>query len=91
MVLKLNGEVAIEDLWGRSPGSADELRALLSRGAFATTDPHRSRFYEIDSVSRSFYVHICPSGKVLLLAVWPKQQSEPVAHASNRPLEPTPA
>ena len=91
MVLKLKGGIVIEDLWGRFPGSAGDLRALLSGGAPAIADSHRRGFYEVEGASHVFYVHICPSGKVLLLALWPKQQSESIIRTDNRPLESAPA
>ena len=31
---------------------------------------HRKDFFDLENCSRTFYIHICPSGKVLLLATW---------------------
>lgn len=73
MLLRLNGDVRVEDRWNHSLEIVEELRGLLAAGADAVADPHRKDFYEVDNGFRVFYIHICPSGKVLLLAVWSKE------------------
>jgi hypothetical protein len=72
MLLQLKGEVIIEDLWNHSAESVEELRSLLLRGAEAVSEQQRKDFYEIDGGCRVFYVHLCPNGKVLFLAMWSK-------------------
>jgi hypothetical protein len=70
MKLQLKGNPQIEALNGHSPSSVEILRQLLVQGAPATPDSHRSNFYEVENCTRVFYIHICPSGKVQLLAIW---------------------
>ena len=72
MLIRLNPETIIEDLGNHAVESVEKLRALLASGAPAQTDPQRKDFYEVENCSRIYYIHVCPSGKVLLLAIWPK-------------------
>jgi hypothetical protein len=72
MVLRLNQNANIEDLRNYPAETLEQLRILLAEGAKARVDPRRKNFYEVEDSSRVFYLHICPSGKVLLLAVWDK-------------------
>ena len=47
------------------------MRCLLASGAIKTADPKRRGFYEIESDSTVYYIHVLPAtGKVLLLATW---------------------
>jgi hypothetical protein len=73
MLLRLNGDITIEDRWRHSGENIEELRRLLSQGAEAVPEPGRKGFYEVQTDFHVFYIHICPSGKVLLLAIWPAQ------------------
>jgi hypothetical protein len=70
MMLQLSGDFQIEDRWHHSPEAIDELRSLLFAGAEAAADSRRRDFYEIEHDGRVFYIHLCPNGKVLLLAIW---------------------
>lgn len=86
MILKLKEDLAIENLLNYSEETVEKLRKLLADGAEATLDPHRHNFYDVQNGSRTFFIHVCPSGKVLLLATWLKDdrantapQIEPVA------------
>lgn len=72
MLLKLNQPLLIEEMQHYSPEHGRRLRELLLRGANAASDPARKDFYDVEDESQIYYIHICPSGKVLLLAVWPK-------------------
>ena len=73
MVLRLNGNLAIDNLWEYPADTVEQLRTLLAAGALAQADPHRDHFYEIENASRMFYIHVSPrGGKVMLLATWPK-------------------
>jgi hypothetical protein len=72
MRLQLNENPMIEDLRKHPSEALKELRALLAAGAEARVDPRRKNFYELEDRCRVFYVHVCPSGKVLLLAIWDK-------------------
>lgn len=73
MFLKLDGNFVIEDMWNHPAERVEELRGLLRRGHPAFEDPHRKNFYEVGNNSCVFYIHICPNGKVLLLAMWAKE------------------
>ncbi len=73
MLIRLNPGTAIEDLGNHAVESVEKLRALLASGAPAKTDPQRKGFYEVENCSRVYYIHVCPNGKVLLLAIWPKE------------------
>lgn len=73
MVMKLENEFYIEDSRHHSPERVETLRGLLAGGARVEADPKRSDFYEVESGSDIYYIHISPiTGKILLLAVWPK-------------------
>jgi hypothetical protein len=74
MVLRLNGNLAIENLRHYPPELLEQLRSLLVAGALAEADPHRENFYELEDRTHGFYIHVAPArGKVMLLAAWPKQ------------------
>ncbi|MGH9450913.1 MAG: hypothetical protein ACRD11_10260 [Terriglobia bacterium] len=87
MLLKLNEPLVIEDMQHNSAEGVRRLRDLLLRGTAASEDAHRKRFYDIDDGFRVFYIHICPSGKVLLLAVWQNEGAplhvQPTAHMAR--------
>jgi hypothetical protein len=71
MVLRIRNNPTIVNLRNHSLETVEELRGLLNRGASASLDPRRNNFYELDSGSRIFYVHVSPAtGKVTFLAVW---------------------
>lgn len=73
MVLRMNGNPAIDNLRHYPAETVEELRGLLSAGALAQADPHRANFYELETGSHAFYIHVSPgTGKVLLLAAWSK-------------------
>jgi hypothetical protein len=82
MWIRLNPATPIEDLGNHGAQSVEKLRALLASGAAATLDPQRQNFYEVANCSHVYYVHLCPSGKVLFLATWPKES------AGSRPAAP---
>lgn len=72
MILRLNESILIEDMRNHPAEALQRLRALLAAGTPARLDPRRKNFYELEDDSRVFYIHICPNGKVLLLAMWDK-------------------
>lgn len=75
MVLRLNGNLRIENLRNYPAETVAELRQLLVAGALAQADPHRANFYELENDARYFYIHLSPmGGKVLLLASWLKNK-----------------
>lgn len=76
MLLRLNGDPRIEDVWNHPLESVERLRKLLRAGAPARPDPRRRDFYEVDDSESVFYIHITPRGRVLLLAIWLKDTPE---------------
>ncbi len=58
-------------------GAVEHLRYLLEVGSPTQRDPHRDNFYEIESDSETYYIHISPiSGNVVLLAKWLRQPQD---------------
>lgn len=73
MVMKLEHELNIEDPRHHSPERIETLRQLLAGGARVEADPKRSDFFEVESGSDVYYIHISPiSGKIVLIAAWSK-------------------
>jgi hypothetical protein len=71
MITGLTREAQIEDIGNHEAGAVAALRNLLATGANAIADPKRNGFYEVESDSAVYYIHVSPStGKVLLLATW---------------------
>lgn len=70
MILRLQNEPVIDNLRHYSSELVAKLSELLLAGAEVCPDPHRKSFYDVMNGSRMFYIHIAPSGKVLLLATW---------------------
>ncbi len=76
MVANLSGKAQIEDLGNHPTETVDALRSLLTGGASTIADPKRSGFYEVESDSLVYYIHVSTAtGKVLLLATW---QNDPI-------------
>ena len=76
MVTCMERDVQIEDLRNHSTEMVMTLRNLLASGAGATPDPKRAGFYELESDSLVYYIHVTPStGKILLLATWPTESA----------------
>jgi hypothetical protein len=72
----IQNEVQIEDLRNQ-PADIETLRNLLEAGAPLHPDPKRDGFYEVESTSLVFYIHVSPiMGKVLLLAAWSKDRDQ---------------
>ena len=85
MLLRLTQNAQIEDLRKHPVAMIDKLRWLLVSGAEARPDPRRSGFYEVENHSQVFYIHISPvTGKVWLLAIWPKDQTPTVRNAAHQ-------
>jgi hypothetical protein len=72
MLLQLTGKLIIENLQNYPAETVEKLRALLAAGAMARPDLRRKNFYDVENGSHLFYIHLTPSGKVLLLADCPK-------------------
>jgi streptogramin lyase len=76
MELRMNGNLRIDNLRNYPAEIVEKLRALLASGAHVYPDPHRRDFYDVENGSRTFFIHVCPNGKVWLLASWVKSQQE---------------
>lgn len=73
MVMRLEHELNIEDPRHHSQERVETLRQLLAGGARVEADPKRSDFFEVESGSDVYYIHISPiTGKIVLLAAWQK-------------------
>jgi hypothetical protein len=73
MVLQLERMPKVEALHGYPAGTLERLAQLLAMGVSAKADPRRESFYEVESDSEVFYVHVSPAnGRVLLIGIWPK-------------------
>jgi len=73
MVLRLEQTPKVEALRSYPEGTAERLSQLLAMGAPARPDPRREGFYEVESDSEVFYIHISPlNGRVLLIGIWQK-------------------
>lgn len=73
MVLQLAPTPKMEALHSYPVGTLERLAQLLALGAPARPDPRRESFFEVESDSEVFYLHISPtSGRVLLIGTWPK-------------------
>jgi hypothetical protein len=71
MTASISSKIQIEDLRNH-PADTETLRTLLSVGAAVIPDPKRSDFFEVESESLVYYIHISPvTGNILLLAAWP--------------------
>jgi hypothetical protein len=74
MVMTLKRELQIEDLRNHPEEMVLTLRSLLAGGAKVNPDPKRPDFFEVESGSLVYYIHVSPAtGKILLLATWPKE------------------
>jgi len=87
MILKMSGPNRIDNLRHYSAETVDRLRCLLGAGAHATPDPHRKSFYDLEDGDRTFYIHLSPTGTVLLLAVWSREGAREAALHKAPPAE----
>jgi hypothetical protein len=72
MEMRWKNDVLIEDLRNHSSDVVESLREVLADGACMVPDAKRPGFYEIESDTHVYYVHIHETtGKVMLLATWP--------------------
>lgn len=70
-------EVQIEDPRNHPPDAVLKLKDLLSGGATFIPDPKRRGFYEVESGSLVYYIHISPTTcNVVLLATWQKDGTQ---------------
>jgi hypothetical protein len=72
MEMHWKSDVRIEDLRNHSSEVVGSLKEILAQGTLMTPDAKRPGFYEIESDTHVYYVHIDEhNGKVMLLATWP--------------------
>jgi len=73
----VTSEVHIEDPRNHPRETVVELKDLLSGEATFIPDPKRRGFYEVESGSVVYYIHIAPTTcNVTLLAIWPKDAEQ---------------
>ena len=83
--LLFSGKLQIEDIRKHSEETIAKLRRLLTDGATAQADPRRKDFYEVENGRVVYYIHIPPTtGKVYLLATWPKEDSSTATESPLR-------
>jgi hypothetical protein len=76
MEIRWKNDVAIEDLRNHSSAIVASLRDTLEHGAVMVADAKRPGFYEIETETQTFYVHVHDqTGKVMLLATWPSMKA----------------
>jgi hypothetical protein len=64
-------QTRIVDLGSHSQQSIEHLRQLLAGEATVRPDPRRPGFFDVESGSDTYFIHISPvTGNILLLAVW---------------------
>lgn len=76
MEIRWKNDVRIEDLRNHSSAVIGCLRDTLEHGAVMVADAKRPGFYEIETETQTFYVHVHEqTGKVMLLATWPSMKA----------------
>jgi hypothetical protein len=76
MILKMSDPLRIDNLRNHPAEMVERLHSLLVTGALAIPDPHRKGFYDLEDGDRRFYIHLSPSGAVLLLATWREEGAQ---------------
>ncbi|MFZ0959904.1 MAG: hypothetical protein WAO35_03290 [Terriglobia bacterium] len=79
MILKMDGPNRIDNLRHYPAETVGRLRSLLETGVIATPDPHRKGFYDLEDGDRTFYIHVSPTGTILLLAEWQREAARVTA------------
>lgn len=71
MVANISRTAQIQDLRNHPAETVMTLRSLLAGGATLIPDPKRGGFFEVESGSLIYYIHVSPvTGNILLLATW---------------------
>jgi hypothetical protein len=71
MILRMDQTPWIDNLRGYPDEVLNQLGKLLAEGVPARQDPNRHHFYDIEHPDRSFFIHVIPnSRRVILLAKW---------------------
>jgi hypothetical protein len=66
----------IVDLGRHSQQTIEGLRELLAAGATVRPDARRPGFFDVDSGSDTYFIHVSPvTGNILLLAAWKNHPS----------------
>ena len=73
MVLRMNGSFRIDNLRRYPSETVEALRRALVAGVIAVADLHRKNFYDLEAGEDFFYIHLSPTGAVLLLACWRRE------------------
>jgi hypothetical protein len=81
MILKMSGPFRIDNLRRYPTETVDALRNVLEAGVISAADPRRKNFFDLEAGDKTFYIHVSPTGTVLLLACWRK---EPARQALQR-------
>ena len=76
MILKMNDSFRIDNLRRCPSEMVEALRSALVAGVIAAADPRRKNFYDLEAGDNIFYIHVSPTGTVLLLACWRKEPAE---------------
>jgi len=76
MILKMKDSFRIDNLRRCPPERVEALRSALVAGVVAAADPRRKSFYDLEAGDNIFYIHVSPTGTVLLLACWSKEPAE---------------
>jgi hypothetical protein len=73
MFLRIKRLPGVDNLRNYPAEIIKELEELLLRGGSALPDPKRKGFYDLENYERTFFIHISPiTRKVVLLATWRK-------------------
>jgi hypothetical protein len=77
MQFPIGEQSKIEDPRNYGNDIINELRGLLMAGKCAQRDPRRQHFYELSSNRHTFYIHISPVNRdVVLLARWTRKSAD---------------
>jgi hypothetical protein len=83
MRMNFGDVLKIEDLGKHSAATVIGLGILLVGTVYASPDPKRKNFYEIDRGRTVYYIYLSPSsGTIFLLATWEKLPASPGDHCS---------
>jgi hypothetical protein len=71
MVTTTMHQTRIVDLGSHSQQTIDRLRQLLAGEGTVRPDQRRPGFFDVESGSETFFIHVSPvTGNILLLAAW---------------------
>jgi hypothetical protein len=77
MVIQIKEGASIENPRNYEPHEVEQLRHLLTAGSTVQADPRREHFYELEGKGETFYIHLSPiSRKIVLVAKWNRQSEE---------------